>query len=1249
MAQEHDILGYLQSKGVHIKRAGGYEVNVPCMFHGEDPSKRGRLYINVDPRADIPGLYYCLAGETQVLTWEGYRAIKDLAGGRSLIMTEGGKWVDAPIRSFGEQPLRRVTLQRNKRIKVIHATPEHRWLVRRKKRWVTTDELQPGQPLAYAYGQGVKSVRPSAFGVAQGITYGDGTLVNGGKGAAVCLYDDELLPYFSLSPSSSGRTPEGTPFTRVADLPAYFKRLPDLDDSRSYLYGWLSGYFAADGDVTEAGQATLWSADPRVLEFVELLCNRIGVGTYGVRGPYFGKGRYNDNPMYAISFVLSTLTPEFFVQSKHLQRYRVPDAERKSWTVVSVEETDRVEEVFCATVEGTHNFVIEGNILTGNCHVCGEKGNLVTLKRHYGDQASGQDEESFDRLEIFRLASKFYQRELRLHEDVLDWLHGPERMLTDESIERFQIGYAPQAIEQDLGSDIVKEVPTRALYRYLRDLGYEAKDILSTGLCIEKNGRIVDSLAGMVTIPYQVAGSVVDIRGRTWPDRDDRPKYKTCSGRDTRLFNTDALWNVDEVLATEGEFDAIVMTQLGYNAVAFPGAKSWQDEWEGYFGPLRRVWLIFDRDRAGEEGAEKVSAKIGPKARRIHLSEVGFKCDPTQWVAKGNGAEQFNELIAAARRGNLLVSVDEAIQEFDSIQDVPGLKFGWEILDVMIDPGLQPTQLFIVLAKTGCLTGDTEIAVNRGGKGFKIPLKKMFERWSGSKYAWDRGTPTYVQRAVDGVVRLGEVAEVWDSGVKPVFTLTTEEGRSITATAEHPFFTPEGWKKLSELEVGSEVYVNAGRSAKGRTEKSHYYYRSGLIHHPYRGRCNVRAGGNSVPLHRLVVEARMNGLELDEFLRRCRSDGSGLAFLDPAEWAVHHIDHNPFNNEHENLKVLTHEEHAAIHADEGASRNVLEQVGVETVRSIESAGEQQTYDISMVNEPHNFMANGFAVHNTGKTIMLLNMMDRMRRVAGQEDLNILFISLEQTRGEWWDRARRIYRFYNMQESDDSAARRWWQDNIFLIDRNRLTEQDLRTAVDDFEEQRGRKPDLIALDYLGYWAQSFKGERYERVSDAVMALKAIAKDLRVPIIVPHQVSRVGRDGEEFGADAARDSGVIEETADFLLTLWTPDNALGRSEEEKTGRIHARVAKSRHGGRGVLLNLQFAPLSLVMLPESDPRCSAARREITWRREYRDNWEKAIYRHRTGFEGHLDHVPDLAEQIEMDEVTRERIHEYEDNRYR
>src|SRR5262249_27697143 len=36
-------------------------------------------------------------------------------------------------------------------------------------------------------------------------------------------------------------------------------------------------------------------------------------------------------------------------------------------TVVSVEPTERVEEVYCAVVPGTHCFVLEDNILTGNC------------------------------------------------------------------------------------------------------------------------------------------------------------------------------------------------------------------------------------------------------------------------------------------------------------------------------------------------------------------------------------------------------------------------------------------------------------------------------------------------------------------------------------------------------------------------------------------------------------------------------------------------------------------------------------------------------------------------------------------------------------------------------------------------------------------------------------------------------------------------------------------------------------------
>ena len=40
---------------------------------------------------------------------------------------------------------------------------------------------------------------------------------------------------------------------------------------------------------------------------------------------------------------------------------------KEDWTVVSVEATDREEEVFCAVVRGRELFTLAGNLITGNC------------------------------------------------------------------------------------------------------------------------------------------------------------------------------------------------------------------------------------------------------------------------------------------------------------------------------------------------------------------------------------------------------------------------------------------------------------------------------------------------------------------------------------------------------------------------------------------------------------------------------------------------------------------------------------------------------------------------------------------------------------------------------------------------------------------------------------------------------------------------------------------------------------------
>ena len=54
-------------------------------------------------------------------------------------------------------------------------------------------------------------------------------------------------------------------------------------------------------------------------------------------------------------------------------------------------------------------------------------------------------------------------------------------------------------------------------------------------------------------------------------------------------------------------------------------------------------------------------------------------------------------------------------------------------------------------------------------------------------------------------IRPFTVERVWSTGIKPVFTLTTRTGRSVTATANHPLLTAQGWKQVGELLPGTVI------------------------------------------------------------------------------------------------------------------------------------------------------------------------------------------------------------------------------------------------------------------------------------------------------------------------------------------------------------------------------------------------------------------------------------------------------------
>lgn len=326
-------------------------------------------------RSGASSLNNCFSYETEIITSRGIKQIGDVSGTKQTILTTGGKWVEAPIKSFGEQKLWNITLSRSGVKKTIRTTANHRWFaIDRRKAYrnkehseFKTTELRPGiHRLEYVFGQGIKNVKPSPFGIAHGFAFGDGTNTPGGRNAnCVNLFgskDQALERFFALCPRSD--VDNGV---RFGAIPNFFKSTPSIEENKAYLMGWLMGYLAADGSVAKSGQITIASYSLDNLLFVRDVCSVLGIGTYSIteeeRVTQFSNGIVR---CYKINLMASTLTKDFFLVDSHKNNFK-EDTIKQNWLVESVEETNDVEEVYCATVDGYGKFALADNILTGNC------------------------------------------------------------------------------------------------------------------------------------------------------------------------------------------------------------------------------------------------------------------------------------------------------------------------------------------------------------------------------------------------------------------------------------------------------------------------------------------------------------------------------------------------------------------------------------------------------------------------------------------------------------------------------------------------------------------------------------------------------------------------------------------------------------------------------------------------------------------------------------------------------------------
>lgn len=248
-----------------------------------------------------------------------------------------------------------------------------------------------------------------------------------------------------------------------------------------------------------------------------------------------------------------------------------------------------------------------------------------------------------------------------------------------------------------------------------------------------------------------------------------------------------------------------------------------------------------------------------------------------------------------------------------------------------------------------------------------------------------------------------------------------------------------------------------------------------------------------------------------------------------------------------------------------------------------------------------------ATTGTGKTVFLSNIAHNLHKKK------VLFASLEMTGAEVYEHLRRIHRFWNPSADREELIEDYKY--LRITERNRLAPGDLEHVIHEYQDEVGATPDVVIVDYLQYFARGFRGSSmYDRVSEAVMETKAVGKAESTAIIIPSQVNRGAERGKPLSLDDARDAGTIEETADFVVSLFRPDlvDIGGQDPDQKmlTGAFKTQFLKSRHGGVGRVCDLRHSMLSLAIVDAIFDAAAYSRVEAE-NRIYRSGTHYADYR--------------------------------------
>lgn len=144
-----------------------------------------------------------------------------------------------------------------------------------------------------------------------------------------------------------------------------------------------------------------------------------------------------------------------------------------------------------------------------------------------------------------------------------------------------------------------------------------------------------------------------------------------------------------------------------------------------------------------------------------------------------------------------IAGISRALKQLAKELDVPVMALS-QLSRAVETRGGDKKPMLSDLRESGCLVAETQIIEAHTGKLFTI--KELADR--------EKQTPFYcLALGNDKKIRPYLMSKVFYSGIKQTYQLITRSGKSIKASANHPFLKLEGWTALENLNVGDRIGV----------------------------------------------------------------------------------------------------------------------------------------------------------------------------------------------------------------------------------------------------------------------------------------------------------------------------------------------------------------------------------------------------------------------------------------------------------